>query len=60
MRLCMLVLINIGFMGKQLTHVIEHDYMHTVEDFGVFDRYLGGILFGPELMSSWIRGWRPG
>lgn len=41
-RLCIIYLVEIGFMGKQASHVVEIDFMHLVGDFAAVNEYPWG------------------
>lgn len=43
-RLCMLILIYKGFLGKQAKHNVEDDHMHIVGDFAICDGYPWGNI----------------
>lgn len=55
-RLCMLMLIYKGFLGKQPKHIIDDDYMHILEDFAVCDRYPWGNIIWARTYDQLDKG----
>jgi hypothetical protein len=55
-RLCVLILIYKGFLGKQASHNVENDHMHLVEDFGICDGYPWGNIIWPRTYEQLDKG----